>query len=482
MNTDDFYLRRAGVLLHPTSLPSGKLDGDVERWLEFMQQCDFQMWQVLPLGEPQLGLSPYQCVSAFALNPAFIDDYPEAELHLPAYLDFYEKSKSWLDDYVLYKILKRIFKQAPWYNWPEDYKHRDNLTLDEILHQHPVELGKLRWQQYILYTRWQQIKKNARSKKIKLFGDIPIFVAHDSVDVWVCPQRYLLDENGMMTVVTGVPPDYFSVTGQRWGNPHYNWAFMQETNFVWWIKRLSYHFELFDLVRIDHFRGLESVWTINAESETAVDGYYQKVPGDALLETVKRTTGYLPLVAEDLGVITHEVIALRKKFHLPGMSVLQFGFDEHEDNPHKVKNIHTDCVVYTGTHDNDTTLGWYQKLDDGMREKVLRSLNIDYENEAISRSEIGNNAATENTQHDNQSGNRQYGDRVVDTMMLAAMHSAASLCVFPLQDCLHLGSDARMNIPGTEDHNWTWQFSWEQINVDLSSQFQRWVKQSQRNN
>ncbi len=473
MHSNDFYIRRAGVLLHPTSLPSGKLDGDVERWLEFMQQCGFQVWQVLPLGEPQQGLSPYQCVSAFALNPALLDDYPEVDSDTAAYLDFCEKSKAWLDDYALYKLLKRIFHQLPWYGWPDDYKYRDKLTLDKILSQHSAELDNLRWQQYILHTRWLQIKANARSKNIKLFGDIPIFVAHDSVDVWVCPERYLLDENGMMTVVTGVPPDYFSATGQRWGNPHYNWDFMQKTNFVWWIKRLSYHFELFDLVRIDHFRGLESAWTIAADSDTAIDGYYQKVPGDALLETVRRTIGYLPLVAEDLGVITDEVVALKEKFHLPGMSVLQFGFDAHEDNPHKVKNISIDCVVYTGTHDNDTTLGWYQKLDADIREKVLKNLTIGEKNEVLP--ELENKAATETMQDGSWTD-----DRVVDTMMLAALHSAAGLCIFPLQDCLHLGSDARMNTPGTENDNWTWRFQWAQINTTLASRLRSWIQDSQR--
>jgi len=468
MKMDEFYKRRAGVLLHPTSLPSGRLDRDVERWLDFLQQSHFQLWQVLPLGEPQSGLSPYQCVSAFSLNPALLNDYPKMNLQLPEFLDFCKKNEVWLDDYALFKVLKNRFADASWYDWPESYKHRDAVTLAESRKKQQTVIDELRWQQYCLSARWQEIKKRAGQKNILLFGDVPIFVAHDSVDVWVCPERYLLDENGKMAVNTGVPPDYFSDTGQSWGNPHYNWEMMAQENFSWWIERLSYHFELFDLVRIDHFRGLEAVWMINADSDTAVDGYYQKVPGDALLQAVKEKTGQLPIVAEDLGIITEEVVALRKKFHLPGMSVLQFGFDEHDDNPHKVKNILPDSVVYTGTHDNETTLGWYLNLDVCMRKKVMDSLHISYQH-------------TDNNPEGEPSADYQnMANKVVDQMMVAALQSRASLCVFPLQDCLHLDNSAKMNTPGTIENNWCWQFGWQQINVELSERLKLWIKHSQR--
>jgi 4-alpha-glucanotransferase len=329
-------------------------------------------------------------------------------------------------------------------------------------------IDELHWQQYCLSARWQEIKKKAKQKHILLFGDVPIFVAHDSVDVWVCPERYLLDENGNMTVNTGVPPDYFSDTGQSWGNPHYNWDMMAQENFSWWIQRLRYHFELFDLVRIDHFRGLEAVWMINAEAENAVDGFYQKVPGDALLKAVEQGTGQLPIVAEDLGIITEEVVALRKKFHLPGMSVLQFGFDEHDDNPHKVKNILPDSVVYTGTHDNETALGWYLNLDACMREKVMDSLYVSYQH------------SDESHDCESSADYQDKADKVVDQMMIAALQSQASLCVFPLQDCLHLDNSAKMNTPGTIENNWCWQFDWQQISAELSEQFKLWIKHSQR--
>ena len=478
MKVADFYTRRAGVLLHPTSLPSGRLDGDVERWLEFLQQSGFHVWQMLPLGEPQFGLSPYQCVSAFSLNPALLADYPPVDLQAPAFAAFCENNKSWLDDFALYKALKLRFHQKPWFEWPHEYRFRDEASLQNVRQTQADFIDEMRWQQYCLLTRWQQVKTLAAQKNILLFGDMPIFVAHDSVDVWVCPQRYLLDEDGMMTVTTGVPPDYFSETGQRWGNPHYNWTMMEAENFSWWIARLRYHFELFDLVRIDHFRGLESVWMINAECDTAIDGYYQKVPGEALLQAIAEQTGQLPIVAEDLGIITEEVVALRKKFHLPGMSVLQFGFDDHDDNPHKIKNIRPDSVVYTGTHDNDTSKGWYLDLDIPLREKVMQALHIPFE---TSQSAQGDTRPAEETQQATDDY-RAYADRVVEQMMIAALLSRASLCVLPLQDCLRLDSSARMNTPGTEDDNWRWRFDWPQLDDSLAQQFQLWIGHAQRNN
>jgi len=240
-------------------------------------------------------------------------------------------------------------------------------------------------------------------------------------------------------------------------------------------------------VRIDHFRGLESVWMINAQAETAVDGFYQKVPGGELLDTIKHTTGQLPVVAEDLGIITAEVTALRKKYRLPGMAVLQFSFDAHEDNPHKVKNIHPDSVVYTGTHDNDTTLGWFQHLDTETRRYVLDTLAINIQQHTKSeyvQSEYVQSEIETGYNNDSESSAQlysDYADRVVEQMMLSALHSAASLCVFPLQDCLHLDSHARMNTPGTIENNWCWQFNWKQLDDELSNCLRQWIQQSQRN-
>jgi len=252
------------------------------------------------------------------------------------------------------------------------------------------------------------------------------------------------------TVVTGVPPDYFSETGQRWGNPHYDWESMQSDGFCWWKARIEHHFTWFDIVRIDHFRGLEAAWVIDAECETAVDGHWQKAPGSALLQQVQDHMGQLPLVAEDLGVITEEVVALRKQFHLPGMAVLQFSFDAFEDNPHKPQNIHSDTVVYSGTHDNDTSRGWFDSLNEHEQQHVMQVLQV---------SDV---------------------DDVVAALLEQASSSRANLSILPLQDLLGLGSEARMNTPGTTDGNWLWQFCWEQINTNMSEQLKQLSIQNNR--
>ncbi len=259
--------------------------------------------------------------------------------------------------------LKQSFDFIPWYEWPDEYKHRQRAALDTYRAENLQQLNVICWQQFCLYHRWGEVQTYAHKHNIMIFGDMPIFIAHDSADTWTNPEAFLLDENGQPAVVAGVPPDYFSETGQRWGNPHYNWAQMREDDFKWWMQRLKNHFSLFDLVRIDHFRGLEAVWVIPSECETAIDGEWQKVPGEELLQHLKQEMGSLAIVAEDLGIITPEVNALREKYELPGMSVLQFSFDGFTDNPHKPENITYDRIVYTGTHDNDTTLGWFNSQE-----------------------------------------------------------------------------------------------------------------------
>jgi 4-alpha-glucanotransferase len=323
-------------------------------------------------------------------------------------------------------------------------------------------IAELSWEQFQLYDRWREVKQNANDKGIQLFGDIPLFVAHDSVDVWAHPEQFLLDENGMMTVVTGVPPDYYSETGQRWGNPHYNWEVMRQENYAWWLERINHQLQEFDILRIDHFRGLESAWVIKASCDTAIDGHWEKMPGDELLGKICEDAGHLPIVAEDLGIITPEVTALRKKYHLPGMSVLQFGFDEHEDNPHKPQNIKQDSVVYTGTHDNDTTKGWFNGFDDDVKKYILQTLKI-YDTERHAGQIQESNA-----------------DLVVDKLIDIAMNSQASLCIIPMQDCLHLGSEARMNTPGTVDENWQWSFEWEQIHDDMAADLRLRIETAKR--
>lgn len=448
--------RITGVLLHPTSLPSGVLDKDVYRWLDFMAAASLKLWQVLPLGVPQDNLSPYQCYSAFAMNPALLDQSEvenNAEINNADFQQWHQQESHWLDDYALFIALKESFNDAPWYEWNEPFKHREEPALEQFKETHGQQINTIYQQQYQIYQRWHNIRDYAAERNIYLFGDMPIFVAHDSADVWAHQDYFLLDQNGQPEVVAGVPPDYFSATGQRWGNPHFNWQVMQKNNFDWWIDRIKNHLQLFDLVRIDHFRGLEAVWVIEADCETAECGVWQKVLGDQLLQSLKNEMGEIPLVAEDLGIITPEVNALREKYHLPGMSVLQFSFDNFDDNPHKPKNINHQRIAYTGTHDNDTTVGWYQSLDDLAKQHILTQLGI----------------------HEKATANQ-----VCDTLMDITLQTKAQLAVIPIQDFLYLGSEARMNIPGTVEGNWQWRFQWQQMPSNLAEKIKHRIARSGR--
>ena len=340
--------------------------------------------------------------------------------------------------------------------------------------QYQQEITEIKWHQYQLHKRWSEIRGKASELKILLFGDMPIFIGHDSADVWAHPECFLLDTDGSMKVVSGVPPDYFSETGQRWGNPHYDWDVMRKDDFAWWKYRISHHLEQFDLVRIDHFRGMEAAWMIDAACETAIDGRWQQMPGDELLSSLRSSfvsdaeNDQLPFVAEDLGIITPEVTALRKKYHLPGMSILQFGFDEFDDNPHKLKNVEEDKIVYTGTHDNDTTKGWFNSLDDFVKNQVLQSLELFDDNVSDWR-EISDADDPEVAADD-------VANSVVDKMIEDAMNSPAIICIIPLQDCLHLDTEARMNTPGTVVDNWQWQFQWQQIDIKKTQRMRELIE------
>ena len=444
----------AGVLLHPSSLPSGKLDKEAFRWLDFMAEAGLRVWQVLPLGVPQENRSPYQCYSAFAMNPSFLaeEDYQHINIKDDNFKQWCKQEQHWVDDYALFTALKEKFEQQAWYDWPDEYKNRETRVLQHFQQAQQDKLDTTRWQQFCLYQRWYDLHKYAQEKDILLFGDMPIFIAHDSADVWVHRQFFRLNNDGSPSVVAGVPPDYFSETGQRWGNPHYNWETMQDDGFAWWLKRLHNHLELFDLVRIDHFRGLEAVWVIPSHCETAVDGKWEKVAGDKLLQQLHEEMGEIPIVAEDLGIITDEVNALRKKYHLPGMSVLQFAFDHFSDNPHKPENITYDRIVYTGTHDNDTTTGWFNSLDKDTQQQVMKRLTV------------------------------TDGNAVCNAVIDAALKSKGQLAIIPLQDLLQLDSQARMNIPGVSENNWSWQFQWQEIPEDLAKITRQRLKESARIN
>lgn len=438
--------RRAGILLHPTSLPSGSLS-DVMRWLDFLQASGCTVWQMLPLGVPLTGLSPYQCASAFAVNPKL---FPNASADMRRFAKWCRSQAHWLVDYARFIVIKQQYQGASWVDWPEALRLRRPDALATFDHLNETALVAVQAEQYRAYVLWQVIRRAARERGIALFGDMPIFVAHDSADVWAHPEQFLLDERGMPTVVTGVPPDYFSETGQRWGNPHYNWTVMREQGFSWWLARLRAHFEWFDLVRIDHFRGLAAAWTIPVTDDTAVDGYWTPVPGADLLQKIQHEMGEIPLIAEDLGVITEDVTALRRRFHLPGMTVLQFAFDAHADNPHKPENVGPETVYYTGTHDNDTTLGWYTHLPDEAQYQVREQL------------------------HANSA------DDVLDAMQSAVLTSAAMLAILPMQDVLRLGSEARMNTPGTPTGNWNWHFEWPMLSPDLAPSLLQQLQKAHR--
>jgi 4-alpha-glucanotransferase len=441
--------RRAGILLHPTSLPSGTL-ADAPRWLDFLQAAGVGVWQVLPLGRPLAGRSPYQCASAFAVDPALFPELAAVAVEAGEFAVWRTKQRHWINDYALFMVIKAEHHGAAWTDWPAALRRRDAAALRRFAAQHAAAIEACVVEQYRAFAYWQGLHAQAAAHGIQLFGDMPIFVAHDSADVWAHPDYFLLDQDGHPDVVAGVPPDYFSATGQRWGNPHYNWEAMNSGEFDWWRARLRNHFEWFDLVRIDHFRGLVAVWVIPAADDTAVNGHWQPVPGAALLQALLEETGSIPLVAEDLGVITPEVTALRRRFGLPGMAVLQFAFDAHADNPHKPENVAADTVYYTGTHDNDTSAGWFASLPAEVRQQVLQQLGVD--DPAL----------------------------LLETMQAVVLESRAALAVLPLQDVLGLGSEARMNTPGTATGNWTWRFRWDSLPADLAPRLRQKLQKAHR--
>lgn len=430
--------RRVGVLLHPTSLPSGTLV-DAPRWFDFMQRAGLSEWQMLPLGLPLVGRSPYQCVSAFAVNPAL---FPAQPVDLSGCAAWCDRQRHWIEDYARFITIKAQQGGVSWVAWPAPLRDRDPQALADFDAVHADTLRAVWHEQYRVSVIWQALRAQAAAAGITLFGDMPIFVAHDSADVWAHRELFLLDESGEPVVVAGVPPDYFSATGQRWGNPHYNWDAMQADDFSWWRARLRSHFEWFDRVRIDHFRGLAAAWAIPASEPTAIQGEWAEAPGAALLQSIQDEMGPLPLVAEDLGIITPDVVALRQQFGLPGMAVLQFAFDHHADNPHKPANVLAETVYYVGTHDNDTTLGWWRSLPPDARQRVLMQLTL----------------ADDSTDED-----------VLAAMIDTVLRSRANLVILSLQDILALGSAARMNTPGTESDNWCWQFDWAMLTPERAA-------------
>ena len=467
--------RRAGVLLHPTSLPGSLASGDighqVYRFIEFISAHGFKVWQMLPLGPTHNDKSPYQCLSSHAGNPLLISlDWlidrgwlsasdPTAEqspeqfrlaclkqageyfyktrdaVWLEKLSTFTQKHHAWLDDYSLYIAFKQAYADSPWYEWPVEARHRDTDALNKARQIFQDSIQQTVFEQFVFFTQWHEIRTYARQHQVELFGDVPIFVAHDSADVWAQRKNFLMDDDGVMQLIAGVPPDAFSDTGQRWGNPLYDWEYMRTNNYQWWKQRFQTQLELFDMVRIDHFRGLQACWQIPQQDDTAMHGSWVEVPGKEMLEAIFQTFNELPLVAEDLGVITEPVIELKKHFNLPGMKVLQFAFDGNTHNPHLPHNHEVNDIVYTGTHDNDTTRGWVSDVKN-YNESFLQ----EYTNTSFDTDEQG-----------------------VWTMIRIAMSSVSFLCMLPMQDILMLDSTARMNRPGTIGGNWLWRFEWESV-------------------
>ena len=472
-----FEKRRAGILLHPTSLPEGVVGPDAYYFVDWMVAAGLSVWQMLPLGPVHQDRSPYQCLSAHAGNAQLISSEflkDQAWLNDEAYANgaglaeafqswqdkggakadvkfqgFVEQHKTWLNDYALFIVIRNQHENAGWFHWPERLRDRDRKALENIEARHAERLLYIKFEQYVFNQQWLTLKNYANERGVLLFGDMPIFVAYDSADVWAQPEAFLLDELGQPTVVAGVPPDYFSATGQRWGNPLYDWEQMAQSDFSWWKQRFHSQLELFDLIRIDHFRGFEAYWEIDARCETALDGRWVKAPGKALFEALQSDLGTLPLVAEDLGIITSEVEELRDLFGFPGMKILQFAFGGDAFNPYLPHNHVPQSVSYTGTHDNDTSLGWYSGLDESTRHHVNSYLGLPSE-------------------------------AMPWPLIRSALASVSQLSVLPMQDLLEQGSEHRMNTPGTTENNWLWQFSWDQVEDGLAERLREMLEMYRR--
>lgn len=454
------------------------MDREAYRFVDWLKQAEFSVWQVLPLGPTHEDKSPYLSLSAFAGNPDLIStemlledevlsdtwlgkalrskgDYSFDDLVdllssdlesnrfnlLPDAESFLKENQYWLRDYAQFMTLRRAQGNKAWWHWPLELRNRDLSAVRTVLNEHTEIYTAFVAEQYLFERQWQALKSYANACGVDLFGDIALYVAHDSADVWANRHFFALDEHGQAAAKAGVPPDMFSDTGQIWGNPVFNWPALEQSDFAWWIQRVRRQLSLVDLIRIDHFRGLQAYWSIPAEDETAVNGRWIEAPGAELLQQLRSQMGNLPLVVEDLGYITPEVDALRESFQLPCMRVIQFGFDGSDDNPHAVANIVENTVVYTGTHDNDTVVSWFDSLHPEAQAYIRDRLNL---------------------QHD---------ESILEAMIRTTLSSSAALAILPMQDILGLGAGNRMNKPGTVEDNWTWQFHWHQVSADLALQF-----------
>jgi 4-alpha-glucanotransferase len=482
------FPRSSGVLLHPTALPGrfgiGDLGDSAYRFADFLVASGQKLWQVLPLGPTGYGDSPYACYSAFAGNTSLISserlvgqglllekdfenepEFPTDRVNFeivqqtsknllglafdrfkrsgePAlqssFQAFCSRHADWLDDYALFRALKDAHDGAIWTEWESEIVRREARAIVAVEHELKDQIEAQKLYQFLFFTQWFDLKSYCNQQGIRIIGDIPIFVALDSADVWTNPNQFKLDQAGRPTVVAGVPPDYFSETGQFWGNPIYNWEHMMADGFEWWIKRVRAAFQIFDIVRIDHFRGFAASWEIPGGDKTAERGSWVQVPGRALFTAIRNRLGELPIIAEDLGVITPDVEKLRDDLGFPGMRVLQFAFGGDATNGDLPHNYRRNLVVYTGTHDNDTTVGWFTASDG----EGSTRLPADIERER--------SFCLRYLKSDGQEINWDF--------IRAAISSVADTAIIPLQDLLGLGNEARMNLPNSTVGNWTWRF------------------------
>ena len=497
MNQD----RMSGVLLHATSLPSlggvGDFGPAAYDFIDFLATAKQRLWQVLPLAPTGYGSSPYSGLSAFAGNPILISlealvadgwlspqqlrglpgpegpvDYGLAwERKMPLIyeaaanfidsaadgeraelLRFSEQNISWLSDYAMFSVLRRRFEYKSWNEWPEQFALRNQQALSQAMNEHGRELAIEQAIQYFFNRQWCALREYANKLDVRVLGDVAIFVSYDSADVWTNPDIFELDGQRRMIRVSGVPPDYFSATGQRWGNPLYRWDTLRERGFDWWVARMRRALALHDMIRLDHFRGFEAYWSIAAEEETAINGQWITAPGNELFLRLREVLGDLPFVAEDLGLITPEVEDLRERFNMPGMRILQFGFGERGAHVYLPHNYVPNTVAYTGTHDNNTTLGWWR---DGATPEERAAVN----------SYLG-------ALHDDTD--------ITGAMIRLAATSVANICVFPMQDILCLGSEARMNTPAAGDGNWSWRFSRDSLRPEIAKELAALMEMTDR--
>jgi 4-alpha-glucanotransferase len=471
--------RAAGIFLHPTSLPSrfgiGDLGESAMQWIDILAESKQRFWQVCPLGPTGFGNSPYQCLCSFAGNPLLISPERLFQIELltseelmafpmlpsdrvdfgtvivekekllqkayarfndtKEFSEYCDRERTWLDDFALFMVIKQKHEGRSWVEWDSPLKLRFPAALDDIAASERRAIRYQKFLQFMFHIQWTELRSHAKERGVSIIGDVPIYVAFDSSDTWASPELFELDEKGNPLRVAGVPPDYFSETGQLWGNPLYQWNQMRQNGFSWWIKRIRAMLELVDYLRLDHFRGFESYWAVPSGSATAIDGTWERGPGEDLFNAIRESLGAVPLIAEDLGEITYGVEELRCKVGIPGMKVLQFAFTDDPENPYLPSNVFSDSIMYTGTHDNDTSLGWYLALDKKKRQQVSDYLGCDDKN-------------------------------FLDRFLRLAYMSPSKLCMIPVQDALGLGAGHRMNTPGRGDGgNWSWRMPLEYLSV-----------------